>query len=53
MNPNKRQLIRLSINDIEADVGQFNILHGRKDNAKSNRKKLMEFFRLSREDFDN
>jgi DNA gyrase subunit B len=50
MNPNTRQLIKLTFHEIEEELEKFKILHG---NDSNERKKLMEFFELDREDIDN
>lgn len=50
MNPNKRVLIRLSMEDVEAEVEKFRILHG--DSAEE-RKNLMKHFKIDRDDIDN
>lgn len=43
-------LIRLTIEDIEKELEQFNILHG--DNADA-RKLLMKNYKIDREELDN
>lgn len=50
LDPNKRMLIRLTIDDINRDLAKFNILHG---NDSDERRLLMEHFKINREDLDN
>lgn len=50
LDPRNRILIRLSVKDIERDLEQFNILHG---DDSSERKLLMEHFKIDRDDLDN
>lgn len=50
MNPNTRQLIRLTYADVEEELEKFRVLHGT-DSDK--RKELMKFFKINIEDLDN
>ena len=50
LDPRNRMLIRLTIDDIEKELAQFNILHG--DNADA-RKLLMQNYKIDREELDN
>jgi DNA gyrase subunit B len=50
LDPNNRILIQLTMNDIEKEIEKFNILHG---DESEQRKKLMEHFKINREDLDN
>lgn len=50
MNPNTRNLLRLTIGDLEQDLSKFRVIHGA---DITERKQLMEFFRLDRDDIDN
>jgi len=50
LDPRNRILIRLSISDMERDLEKFNILHG---DDSSERRLLMEHFKIDREDLDN
>jgi len=50
LDPRNRMLIRLTIDDIEKELEQFNILHG--DNADA-RKLLMQNYKIDREELDN
>lgn len=50
LDPRHRMLIRLTIDDIEKELEQFNILHG--DNADA-RKLLMQNYKIDREELDN
>lgn len=50
LDPNNRILIRLTISDISREMEKFNILHG---SADSERKLMMENFKISRDDLDN
>lgn len=50
LDPNKRILVRLTTDDINAELAEFNILHG---NAADERKQLMSKFKLNRDDLDN
>ena len=50
MNPNTRHLLQLNIADLEEDLSKFRVIHG---SDGTERKHLMEFFRLDRDDIDN
>ena len=50
LDPRNRILIRLTISDMERDLEKFNILHG---DDSSERRLLMEHFKIDREDLDN
>jgi DNA gyrase subunit B len=50
MNPNTRNLLRLTIDDLEQDLSKFRVIHG---TDSTERKNMMEFFRLDRDDIDN
>lgn len=50
LDPRNRILIRLSVDDVERDLNKFNILHG---DDSSERKLLMEHFKIDRDDLDN
>lgn len=50
MNPNKRTLIRLTMDDVEEELRKFRILHG-PDNTE--RKEMMNAFKISKDDLDN
>lgn len=50
MNPNKRILIQLTLEDVKKEVEKFRILHG-SDNEQ--RKSMMSHFKIDREDLDN
>jgi len=50
MDPNKRVLIRLTMEDVEEEIRKFRVLHG---NVAEERRKLMEHFKIDRDDLDN
>jgi len=50
LDPNNRILIKLTLEDLEAELTKFRILHG--DDSEE-RKKLMAHFKINREDLDN
>ena len=50
LDPRNRILIRLTMDDIERELAQFNILHG---DASDERKLMMQHFKLGRDDLDN
>ena len=50
LDPRNRILIRLTIDDIERELNQFNILHG---DAADERKLLMQNYKIDREELDN
>lgn len=50
MNPNKRILIQLTLEDVKKEVEKFRILHG---NDNEQRKSMMSHFKIDREDLDN
>jgi len=50
LDPRNRILIRLTVSDLERDLEKFNILHG---DDSSERRLLMEHFRIERDDLDN
>lgn len=50
LDPNNRILVRLTAEDIDRELEQFNILHGNDSKA---RKDLMHHFKINREDLDN
>lgn len=50
LDPRNRILIRLTISDIEQDLKKFNVLHG---DDSSERRLLMEHFKIDRDDLDN
>lgn len=50
LDPSNRILIRLTINDIERDLSQFNILHG---NDSDERAAMMKHFKINSDDLDN
>lgn len=50
LDPNNRILIQLTVDDIEKEIEKFRILHG---DSSEERKKLMEHFKINREDLDN
>ena len=53
MNPNNRLLIRLTIDDVERDLAQFNVLHGKNDIGKKARRLMMSNVEIHRDDLDN
>ena len=53
MNPNKRILIQLTLEDVQKEVEVFRILHGEGPDAINERKKLMKNFKIDREELDN
>lgn len=50
LDPRNRILIKLSVSDMERDLEKFNILHG---DDSSERRLLMEHFKIDRDDLDN
>ena len=50
LSPENRILIRLTVEDIERDLQRFEILHG---NNAEERKRMMDSYKISREDLDN
>ena len=50
MDPNTRTLLQLTVGDLEKDLAKFRVIHG---SDSTDRKSMMEFFRLDREDIDN
>ena len=50
LDPRNRILIRLTLSDIERDLEKFNTLHG---DDSSERRLLMEHFKIDRDDLDN
>ena len=50
LDPRNRILIKLTVDDMERDLEKFNILHG---DDSSERRLLMEHFKIDRDDLDN
>ena len=50
LDPRNRILIRLTVSDMDRDLEKFNILHG---DDSSERRLLMEHFKIDRDDLDN
>ena len=50
LDPRNRILINLTVSDMERDLEKFNILHG---DDSSERRLLMEHFKIDRDDLDN
>lgn len=50
LDPRNRILIRLTVSDLAKDLEKFNILHG---DDSSERRLLMEHFKIDRDDLDN
>lgn len=53
MNPKIRKLIRLSIEDIENTLGVFELLHGRTNALREQRRELLDNTKISYADIDN
>lgn len=50
LDPDNRILIRLTMDDIDRELGKFNILHG---DDSDERKLMMAHFKINRDDLDN
>ena len=50
LDPSNRILIRLTINDLERELEQFDVLHG---NNSDERADMMRHFQINSEDLDN
>lgn len=50
LDPNNRNLIQLTMEDLEAEIEKFRILHG---DSIEERKQLMAHFKIDRDDLDN
>ena len=53
LEPGKRQLIRLTINDVEKEIDQLLILHSESNKYRQERKALMSKFKISVDDIDS
>ena len=53
MNPENRILVRLTANDISASLKRFKALHGKTARDIYERKKLMDDFKITKDDLDN
>ncbi|MGL5750454.1 MAG: hypothetical protein ACRCXT_08005 [Paraclostridium sp.] len=53
MDPNNRQLVRLTYTDYENALDKFKVIHGSKQKDLFARKELMKLFKLDKEDIDN
>lgn len=50
LDPNRRILIQLTMEDLEREMHKFYVLHG---NSSAERKELMSDYKINREDLDN
>lgn len=53
LNPNNRKLRRLTFDDAKSDYTMLSKLHGQNKHSREARKKMMNEFKISREDLDN
>lgn len=53
LQPGKRNLVRLTIDDLKRDLAEFDILHGKKQKHVEERKAFMSKFKISIDDIDS
>ena len=53
LNPESRVLIQLTTDDIKKDLETFNLIHGKKEECRNERKLMMSKFKIDLDDIDN
>lgn len=53
MDPNKRILVQLTLDDVDKDLHTMEMLHSPSEKARDYRKKLMKNYKIQRDEIDN
>ena len=52
LTPGKRNLVRLTMEDLESSIKQFDILHNDKANFRAERSKMLDKFNIDPDELD-